>query len=406
MPERRAALEEIDPWWCPAWPITWQRVYATARQWWLEADGRVDWAQLPTDVVFEGEQLGRWVQAQRAGWPGLEEDQQDLLAALGIEEDQELAAARAAAAAKPKVSRADRFQQGLAALAAFVEREGHARVPRPHREALEVVVAGTGGEDSVEVVFVGLGAFLNNTKARRAKLTTGQLAQLAEHGVEWAQRAAPLPGAVSLGGATLLRPREGVGGRHPVVAASSRCWRRARRRPSSFRRWSLCSRPLPGRAGRPGSPPAERRRPARRGRARCPMRCFRTGLLCCPLGQARGTELLLRLVVHRLAQLAVGGPAGAAGVAAYGSGRHVQEGHEQADRQLGGLVRAEPVVHAQRAVGVLLQQCQEPCLDGAQLCHRAVAPATGGVGLAGRCGLLRGRRHGATLAGVGCGQLR
>lgn len=185
-PKRRQALEEIDPFWCPTWPITWQRAYVTARSWWQEADGLVDWARLSEDTVFEGEQLGRWARAQRAGWPGLATDQQDLLTAIGIEEGPALVAAKAAAEAKPKVSRADRFQQGLAALAAFVEREGHARVPRPHRESLEVVVAGPGGEESVEVVLVGLGAFLNNTKARRAKLTTGQLAQLAEHGVEWA----------------------------------------------------------------------------------------------------------------------------------------------------------------------------------------------------------------------------
>ncbi|MFJ2191697.1 helicase associated domain-containing protein [Kitasatospora sp. NPDC087861] len=184
VPERRAALEEIDPWWCPVWPITWQRTYATARQWWLESDGRVDWAQLPVETVFEGEQLGRWVKAQRASWPDLVEDQRDLLAALGIEEDQ--AGTRAAAEVKPKVSRADRFAQGLAALAQFVEREGHAVVKRAHKEELEMVAVGAGGEETVETVSVSLGTFLNNTKARRAKLTPGQLAQLAEHGVEWA----------------------------------------------------------------------------------------------------------------------------------------------------------------------------------------------------------------------------
>ncbi|MBV6701910.1 helicase associated domain-containing protein [Kitasatospora aureofaciens] len=169
MPERRQALEEIDPFWCPAWPITWQRAYATARQWWLESDGRVDWTVLPVETVFEGEQLGRWVQTQRAGWPGLEDDQQDLLAAIGIEEDQELMAAKAAAEAKPKVSRTDRFQLHLAALTAFVEREGHARVPRAHKtpEGLS------------------LGAWLNNTKARRAKLGAEQLGQLEALGVAW-----------------------------------------------------------------------------------------------------------------------------------------------------------------------------------------------------------------------------
>ncbi|GAA2813776.1 hypothetical protein GCM10010441_43120 [Kitasatospora paracochleata] len=106
-PERRRALEEIDPFWCPTWPITWQRAHVVARQWWLECDGRVDWAALPVETDFEGEALGRWVRAQRAGWAGLDQEQQDLLTAIGIAEDQEPAVARAAAAAKPEVSRAN-----------------------------------------------------------------------------------------------------------------------------------------------------------------------------------------------------------------------------------------------------------------------------------------------------------
>ncbi|MEV0537947.1 Helicase associated domain protein [Kitasatospora sp. NPDC050463] len=167
--ERRRALEEIDPFWCPSWPITWQRTYSVARSWWLEADGHVDWAQLPEETVFEGEQLGRWVRAQRGGWPGLETDQQDLLTAIGIEEDPDLVAAKATAEARPKVSRTDRFQQGLAALAAFVEEHGHPRVPRPYKT----------GEG------LSLGAWLNNTKARRDKLSPEQLAQLEALGVAW-----------------------------------------------------------------------------------------------------------------------------------------------------------------------------------------------------------------------------
>ncbi|MFI5534464.1 Helicase associated domain protein [Kitasatospora sp. NPDC051853] len=178
-PERRAALEEIDPWWCPSWPVAWQRAYAAARSWWLESDGQVAWAELAEDVMFEDEALGRWVLAQRAGHPGLEAEQQELLAAIGIEADPELVAAKAAANARPKVSRTDRFALGIAALAAFVTEHGHPRVPRPHRQAVE---AGADGD----VIEVALGAFLNNSKARRAKLTPDQLAQLAEHGVEWA----------------------------------------------------------------------------------------------------------------------------------------------------------------------------------------------------------------------------
>ncbi|MFJ9692658.1 helicase associated domain-containing protein [Kitasatospora sp. NPDC101183] len=150
--------------------------------WWLDTDGQVYWTRLPLDTVFEGEQLGRWVQAQRAGWPGLEEDQRGLLTAIGIEGDLELVAADA----KTTVSRGDRFAQGLAALAQFVEREQHPRVPRPHKEQVEAVEAGPGGEEQVVVTHFALGTWLNNQKARRAKLTPGQLAQLAEHGVEWA----------------------------------------------------------------------------------------------------------------------------------------------------------------------------------------------------------------------------
>ncbi|MGW2376008.1 helicase associated domain-containing protein [Kitasatospora sp. NPDC001683] len=74
-------------------------------------DGLVDWATLPVDTVFEGEQLGRWMMAQRAGFAELDQEQQDLLTAIGIAEDQELAAALAAAAARSKVSRTDRFRR-------------------------------------------------------------------------------------------------------------------------------------------------------------------------------------------------------------------------------------------------------------------------------------------------------
>ncbi|MFI5534468.1 helicase associated domain-containing protein [Kitasatospora sp. NPDC051853] len=111
-------MEAIDPWWAPRWPITWQRSYATARSWWLESEVRVDRATVPLAAEFEGEALGRWVQAQWARFAGLDQEQQDLLSALGVEEDQELAAVRAKVAARPGRSRGDRFAAGLAALAA------------------------------------------------------------------------------------------------------------------------------------------------------------------------------------------------------------------------------------------------------------------------------------------------
>ncbi|MGF1431909.1 helicase associated domain-containing protein [Kitasatospora sp. LaBMicrA B282] len=138
------------------------------RQWWLTCEGRVDWPRLPVGATFEGEQLGRWAAGQRAGWADLVGEQRELLGALGIEGDQVLAAAKATMVAKAKTSRADRFALGLAALAAFAEREGHVRVSRAHRE------------DGL-----ALGTWLNNTRARRAGLTAEQRGQLEALGVTW-----------------------------------------------------------------------------------------------------------------------------------------------------------------------------------------------------------------------------
>ncbi|MFI5534736.1 helicase associated domain-containing protein [Kitasatospora sp. NPDC051853] len=166
-PEQRAQLEAIDPWWAPRWPITWQRSYATSRSWWLESDGRVDWAALDVETEFEGESLGRWAAAQRAGFAELDQEQRDLLAALGIEEDQELAAARAKVAARPGKSRGDRFAAGLAALASFVAEHGHARPARTHKSA-----------DGL-----ALGAWVNNQPARKDKLSEEQRGQLVALGV-------------------------------------------------------------------------------------------------------------------------------------------------------------------------------------------------------------------------------
>ncbi|MFF4344880.1 Helicase associated domain protein [Kitasatospora sp. NPDC001540] len=192
-PARRAALEAIDPWWAPSWPITWQRAYAACRAWWLACDGVVDWPGLPVDTSFEGEAIGRWVRAQRGGWAGLAEEQRELLLALGIEEDPELAAeaaAKAEKATRPVRARADRFAQHLEALRRFAEREGHVRVPRTHKEPLEVP---SGAEDgAVETVLLGLGAWLSNQRNRRAKLSAEQLHLLGRAGVEWAAELAPV----------------------------------------------------------------------------------------------------------------------------------------------------------------------------------------------------------------------
>ncbi|MFF7415447.1 helicase associated domain-containing protein [Streptomyces lydicus] len=62
--ERREQLEDIDPAWCPAWPIDWQRCFHLLRQH-LDTDGALPVA--PGDVVRQGEDLGQWVQSVRLG---------------------------------------------------------------------------------------------------------------------------------------------------------------------------------------------------------------------------------------------------------------------------------------------------------------------------------------------------
>ncbi|GGX99911.1 helicase associated domain-containing protein [Streptomyces fructofermentans] len=72
------------------------------------------------------------------------------------------------------------FQQGLAALAQWMEREGaHRPVPRGHSE--EIMVDG-----EAEPVAVKLGVWISNTKTRRDKLNAEQLDALRKLGVEWA----------------------------------------------------------------------------------------------------------------------------------------------------------------------------------------------------------------------------
>ncbi|MFD8484104.1 hypothetical protein ACFV18_32745, partial [Kitasatospora sp. NPDC059673] len=148
-----------------------------ARTWWQESDGRVDWPALPTETVFEGEQLGHWVAAQRGVFAGLEQEQQDLLVGIGIEEDPVLAEAsavkkarKAAAAGRPKkpsVSRADRFALGLAALAQFVAREGRDKpVPRSHVKVLERVVVGPDAVETTEATAIKLGCWVGGGHPR------------------------------------------------------------------------------------------------------------------------------------------------------------------------------------------------------------------------------------------------
>ncbi|MFE4687722.1 helicase associated domain-containing protein [Streptomyces sp. NPDC056721] len=66
--ERREQLEEIDPSWCPTWPVKWQRAFHHTRQ---HPDKTGSQPTQPGHAMHRGEDLGRWVQAQRLGWDQL-----------------------------------------------------------------------------------------------------------------------------------------------------------------------------------------------------------------------------------------------------------------------------------------------------------------------------------------------
>ncbi|WP_437105285.1 Helicase associated domain protein [Streptomyces sp. enrichment culture] len=133
-------------------------------------------------VLFEGDDLGKWLQRQRRSWTELSQEQQQRLSKLGVQRDQAPPPAPEAAGAARGPSKAQTaFQRGLAALTQWVEREGaHRPVPRGHSEEITV-------DDQEEPVTVKLGVWVSNTKSRRAGWTpTSSGDALRQLGMEWA----------------------------------------------------------------------------------------------------------------------------------------------------------------------------------------------------------------------------
>lgn len=170
---RAAQLTAIDEDWDCPWPLDWQRHYRILADL-VDADGMLP--QIEPGVLFEGDDLGRWLQRQVSSWTELPKEQQQRLSGLGVKPAERPVPAPTTKGSG-KVSMA--FQRGLAALAQYIAREGHDRVPRAHAERITV-----GGE--AEPVTVKLGVWVSNTKTRRDKLAQEQRAALAELGVEWA----------------------------------------------------------------------------------------------------------------------------------------------------------------------------------------------------------------------------
>ncbi|MGW3414117.1 Helicase associated domain protein [Streptomyces sp. NPDC000888] len=162
---RMEALAGIDPGWCPvAWEIGWQRCYRLTLAH-VKAGGA-----LPAGVgklIVQGEDLGVWIGAQRAGWDRLMPAQQYLLETLGIEP-----AAEGEAVGPVRRSQDERWAANVAAARQFHAREGHLRPARKHVELVN-------GEE------IRLGAFLDNTRKRVGKLSPERRAALDELGMRW-----------------------------------------------------------------------------------------------------------------------------------------------------------------------------------------------------------------------------
>ncbi|OSZ57671.1 helicase [Streptomyces pharetrae CZA14] len=176
--ERREQLEDIDPSWCPAWPVEWQRAFHLTRLH-LEAGGELPLA--PGEVVHQGEDLGRWVRSVRLGWDKLTAGQQWMCEqVLGIEpagEDEK---------PQPRRTQAEKWAMNYAAAKQYYEREGHLRVPRKHIERIAVGGDGSGGSsEDQEVRELRLGAWIGNQRSRAATLSPERVEKLSAIGMRW-----------------------------------------------------------------------------------------------------------------------------------------------------------------------------------------------------------------------------
>ncbi|MFJ7305680.1 helicase associated domain-containing protein [Streptomyces sp. NPDC099088] len=161
---RMEALAEVDPGWCPAWDVGWQRSLRLALVH-VRAGGELP--AVSGELVVQGEDLGAWVVAQRAGWEWLMPAQQFLLESIGVQAptDDELV--------RPvRRTQDDRWAANLAAARQSYAREGHLRVPRKAVEDVD-------GEQ------IKLGAFLDNARRRASKLSEHRRSELDRLGMRW-----------------------------------------------------------------------------------------------------------------------------------------------------------------------------------------------------------------------------
>ncbi|MHA6757087.1 helicase associated domain-containing protein [Streptacidiphilus sp. PAMC 29251] len=117
-PDRKAALDAIDPSWCPVgWSLEWQRSFTLARRH-VQAGGKL-LGTTPGRVAVQGEDLAGWARVQQLGWDKLGPAQQWMVEhVLGLEP--------LAPEQRPtgKVPHAETERRNLLAAAQYREREG------------------------------------------------------------------------------------------------------------------------------------------------------------------------------------------------------------------------------------------------------------------------------------------
>lgn len=125
--ERSRALEGVDPWWNPPWPLSWQRSFAQVRR--LVQDGHALDAQrgfpgLEAEPVL-------WLSHQCAVYGSLQRDQQCLLAGIGITAEEAGKVPMTAEEAKAASQAAARLggSAGLASARSFAAAYQHLAVP-------------------------------------------------------------------------------------------------------------------------------------------------------------------------------------------------------------------------------------------------------------------------------------
>ncbi|WP_430381373.1 Helicase associated domain protein [Streptomyces arenae] len=168
---RMEALADLDPGWCPVWDISWQRCLRLTLAHVKAGDAL---PVRPGELIVQGEDLGVWVAGQRAGWDKLMPTQQWLLESMGI-----VPPAEGEPTAGAPRSQDARWAINLTAARQFHAREGHLQVPRQHIE-----ITGN-GDGSHGPAAVKLGAWLDNTRRRAAKLSPERRAALDQLGMRW-----------------------------------------------------------------------------------------------------------------------------------------------------------------------------------------------------------------------------